>query len=64
MNPIQFDIVETGFYPAKWQIVAIGCMPNNSFTEFFRTFSEAQKEIKRRNGVFRRTIRLGNEIIA
>ena len=41
----------TACFPNSYKITAIGCVPNNSFTEFFPTEKTALAEIKRRAGV-------------
>lgn len=47
----KYEIVETLCYPCKYKIEIIGSTNNNATYNYFKTTEEAEKEIKKRNGV-------------
>lgn len=49
--PVRYCLEKTECFPNSYKLVAIGCVPNNSPSEFFPTEQAALAEIKRRNGV-------------
>lgn len=48
-QPTAYTIEDTPCFPCRWKIVPVGNWKrNNSWTEYFPTKEEAQKEINRR----------------
>lgn len=46
----KYRVIETHMFPCCWKIEHVGYTPNNTWTEYFRTYKEALAEIARRGG--------------